>query len=72
MSCKDSYGRLRVAAAVGVTSDTMERVQALVDSSVDAVIVDTAHGHSKGVIDLVKKVKDAFPQIDIVLSIFLN
>ena len=66
MSCKDSYGRLRVAAAVGVTADTMKRVQALVDASVDAVIVDTAHGHSKGVIDVVKKVKDNFPQIDIV------
>ena len=66
MSCKDNYGRLRVAAAVGVTSDTMERVQALVDASVDAVIVDTAHGHSKGVIDLVKKVKDSFQEIDIV------
>ena len=66
MSCKDNYGRLRVAAAVGVTSDTIERVQALVDAGVDAVIVDTAHGHSKGVIDLVKKVKDAFSQIDIV------
>ena len=66
MSCKDNYGRLRVAAAVGVTSDTIERVQALVDAGVDAVIVDTAHGHSKGVIDLVKKVKNAFLQIDIV------
>lgn len=66
MSCKDSYGRLRVAAAVGVTHDTMDRVQALVDAGADAVIVDTAHGHSKGVIDVVKKVKDNFPQIDIV------
>ncbi|MBM55768.1 MAG: IMP dehydrogenase [Euryarchaeota archaeon] len=66
MSCKDSFGRLRVAAAVGVTSDTMERVQALVDAGVDAVIVDTAHGHSKGVIDVVGKVKIAFPDIDIV------
>ena len=66
MSCKDDYGRLRVAAAVGVTSDTMERVQALVYASVDAVIVDTAHGHSKGVIDLVKKVKLGFPEIDVV------
>ncbi len=66
MSCKDGFGRLRVAAAVGVTSDTMERVQALVDASVDAVIIDTAHGHSKGVIDVVKKVKDGFPEIDVV------
>lgn len=59
-SCKDSYGRLRVAAAVGVTEDTIERVTALVDAGVDAVVVDTAHGHSKGVIDTVKKVKDNF------------
>ena len=66
MSCKDNYGRLRVAAAVGVTADTMERVQALVDAGVHAVIVDTAHGHSKGVIDVVRNVKDNFPQIDIV------
>ena len=66
LSCKDNYGRLRVAAAVGVTADTMGRVQALVDAGVDAVIVDTAHGHSKGVIDVVRNVKDNFPQIDIV------
>ena len=66
MSCKDSYGRLRVAAAVGVTSDTMDRVRALVDASVDAIIVDTAHGHSKGVIELVKKIKDSYQEIDIV------
>ena len=58
--------RLRVAAAVGVTADTMERVQALVDAGVDTVIVDTAHGHSKGVIEVVRNVKDNFPQIDIV------
>ncbi|MBM71674.1 MAG: IMP dehydrogenase [Crocinitomicaceae bacterium] len=66
MSCKDSYGRLRVAAAVGVTSDTMDRVRALVDASVDAIIVDTAHGHSKSVIELVKKIKDSYQKIDIV------
>jgi IMP dehydrogenase len=66
LSCKDGFGRLRVAAAVGVTADTSERMQALVDASVDAIIVDTAHGHSKGVIDLVKRVKKEFPQIDIV------
>ena len=59
-SCKDSYGRLRVAAAVGVTEDTNERVTALVDAGVDAVVVDTAHGHSKGVIDTVKKLKENF------------
>ncbi len=65
-SCKDQYGRLRVAAAVGVTSDTHERVSALVDAGVDAVIVDTAHGHSRGVIDTVRDVKKSFDSIDIV------
>jgi len=64
-SCKDKYGRLRVAAAVGVTADVSERVQALVDAGVDAIIVDTAHGHSKGVIDTVKKLKSEF-EVDIV------
>ena len=65
-SCKDGFGQLRVAAAVGVTSDTMERIKALVDAGVDAVIVDTAHGHSKGVIDVVKEVKKRFPGVDVV------
>lgn len=66
MSCKDGYGRLRVAAAVGVTHDTMDRVQALVEAGVDAVIVDTAHGHSAGVINVVKQVKERFSEVDIV------
>jgi IMP dehydrogenase len=65
-SCKDQFGRLRVAAAVGVTGDTHERVAALVAAGVDAVIVDTAHGHSRGVIDTVRAVKKAFRTIDIV------
>ena len=65
-SCKDEFGRLRVAAAVGVTADTHERVTALVEAGVDAVIVDTAHGHSRGGLDTVKSVKDAFPSIDVV------
>lgn len=65
-SCKDQFGRLRVAAAVGVTGDTHERVAALVEAGVDAVIVDTAHGHSRGVIDTVRAVKKAFRTIDIV------
>ena len=65
-SCKDRFGRLRVAAAVGVTGDTHERVAALVAAGVDAVIVDTAHGHSRGVIDTVRAVKKAFRTIDIV------
>ena len=65
-ACKDSYGRLRVAAAVGVTTDTIDRVSALVKAGVDAVIVDTAHGHSKGVIDTVAKVKLKFPDVDVI------
>ena len=65
-ACKDNYGRLRVAAAVGVTSDTIDRVSALVKAGVDAIIVDTAHGHSKGVIDTVSKIKQSFPELDVV------
>ena len=65
-ACKDNYGRLRVAAAVGVTSDTIDRVSALVKAGVDAIIVDTAHGHSKGVIDTVTKVKQTFAELDVV------
>lgn len=65
---KDKLGRLRVAAAVGVTADTIERAQALVNAGVDAIIIDTAHGHSKGVIDMLKKVKKQFPQTDIVVG----
>ncbi len=65
-ACKDQRGRLRVAAAVGVTSNTMERVEALVLAGVDAIVVDTAHGHSKGVMDMVTHIKKAFPDTDIV------
>jgi IMP dehydrogenase len=60
-ACKDEFGRLRVAAAVGVTADVMDRVDALYKSGVDAIIIDTAHGHSKGVIETLKKVKAAYP-----------
>ena len=68
-SCKDAFGRLRVAAAVGVTADTMERVAALVQANVDAVIIDTAHGHSQGVLDTLKMVKAEFgKKIDIVVG----
>ena len=67
-SCKDERGRLRVAAAVGIAGDTMDRVGALVDAGVDAVIIDTAHGHSQGVLDMTKKVKNHFPQIDLVVG----
>lgn len=65
-ACKDEQGRLRVGAAVGVTADTLKRVQALAEASVDFVIVDTAHGHSEGVIQMVKTVKTNFPQLSVI------
>ena len=65
-ACKDSYGRLVVGAAVGVTRDMMERVQALVDVGVDAITVDTAHGHSRGVLDAVRSIKSAFPDLQVI------
>jgi IMP dehydrogenase len=65
-ACKDSMGRLIVGAAVGVTADTMERVAALVKVGVDVIAIDTAHGHSKGVIDEVRKVKTAYPNLQII------
>ncbi len=65
-SSKDKWGRLRVAAAVGVTDDTIDRTEALVNAGVDAVIIDTAHGHSYGVIEMLRKVKAAFPSIDVI------
>ncbi|MCK4664074.1 MAG: IMP dehydrogenase [Bacteroidales bacterium] len=65
-ACKDSKGRLRVAAAVGVTTDTMERIEALVMAKVDAIAIDTAHGHSKGVINTLKEAKKLFPSIDFI------
>ncbi len=68
MACKDSMGRLRVAAGVGVTSDTFERMQALVEAGVDAIVIDTAHGHSQGVIDTLKEAKRRFPNIDFVVG----
>jgi IMP dehydrogenase len=67
-ACKDERGRLRVAAAVGVTSDLIERVQALVDNGVDAIVIDTAHGHSKGVMDAAILFKKHFPGIDLVVG----
>ena len=70
-ACKDQYGRLRVAAAVGVTDDVLERVEALSNASVDAIIIDTAHGHTKGVVEVLKKVKSAFPNLDIVVGLSL-
>ena len=68
MACKDEKGRLRVAAGVGVTADTMERAQALVAAGADAIVIDTAHGHSRGVIEKLREVKAAFPQVDIVVG----
>ena len=67
-ACKDSKGRLRVAAGVGVTSDTFDRIQALVDANVDAIVIDTAHGHSKGVIEMVKRVKASYPDLEVVVG----
>lgn len=67
-SCKDALGRLRVAAAVGITADMLQRVDALVNVGVDAITIDTAHGHSKGVIDAVKRVRKAYPTLDIVVG----
>lgn len=67
-SCKDALGRLRVAAAVGVTHDTMERVTALVEAGVDAIVIDTAHGHTKGVVEQLKNVKAKFPKLEVVVG----
>ncbi len=68
MACKDEKGRLRVAAGVGVTSDTLERMQALVNAGADAIVIDTAHGHSKGVVEKLREAKAAFKDIDIVVG----
>ena len=68
MACKDEKGRLRVAAGVGVTADTMERAEALVAAGVDAIVIDTAHGHSAGVIGKLRDVKSAFPNLDVVVG----
>ncbi len=65
---KDSYGRLRVAAALGVTHDVVNRAEALVNAGVDAVVIDTAHGHTKGVVDALKAVKLKFPELDVVVG----
>lgn len=65
---KDDFGRLRVAAAVGVTPDVLDRVTLLVAANVDAIVIDTAHGHTQGVVDALKKVKGQFPQLDVVVG----
>ncbi|ERI61221.1 inosine-5'-monophosphate dehydrogenase [Capnocytophaga sp. oral taxon 863 str. F0517] len=68
VSNKDNIGRLRVAAALGVTVDAVERAEALVHAGVDAVVIDTAHGHTRGVVSVLKKVKERFPQLDVVVG----
>ena len=65
---KDSYGRLRVAAAIGVTADSLERASALVKAGVDAIIIDTAHGHTRGVVEVLKRVKAKFPDLEVVVG----
>ncbi|WP_439881402.1 IMP dehydrogenase [Pontibacter sp. MBLB2868] len=65
-ACKDEFGRLRVGAAVGVTPDVLDRVKALVDAGVDVISVDTAHGHSRGVLDAVRMIKDKFPELELI------
>ncbi|WP_124981043.1 IMP dehydrogenase [Nonlabens xiamenensis] len=65
---KDTYGRLRVAAAIGVTGDAVERAGALVEAGVDAVVIDTAHGHTKGVVDVLKEVKKNYPDLEVVVG----
>lgn len=67
-ACKDSLGRLRVAAGVGVTGDSMDRVDALVEAGVDAIVIDTAHGHTRGVVGVLEAVKAKYPQIDVVVG----
>jgi len=67
-ACKDSKGRLRVAAGVGVTGDSNLRIKALVDAGVDAIVIDTAHGHSKFVVDMLRKVKKIYPTLDVVVG----
>ena len=68
ISNKDSFGRLRVAAALGVTADAVDRAEALVKSGVDAVIIDTAHGHTKGVVSILKSIKEKFPELEVVVG----
>ncbi len=68
MACKDSKGRLRVAGGVGVTNDSMKRIEALVEAGVDAIVIDTAHGHSRSVVQKLKEAKAAFSNIDVVVG----
>ena len=68
MANKDAFGRLRVAAAIGVTADAVERTEALVNAGVDAVVIDTAHGHTKGVVSVLKDIKAKFPNLDVIVG----
>jgi IMP dehydrogenase len=65
-SCKDDKGRLRVAGAVGIAANTLERVEALVNASADAIVIDTAHGHTQSVLDILRDIKKSYPQIDVI------
>ena len=67
-ACKDSFGRLRVAAAIGVTSDSLDRARALRDAGVDALVIDTAHGHSRGVLEMLRAVKAEVPDVDVIVG----
>ena len=67
-ACKDQYGRLRVAAAIGISSDSLERLHILYKASIDAIVIDTAHGHSKGVVNFVKEAKKIYPDLDVVVG----
>ena len=69
-ACKDSLGRLRCGAAVGIARDTRERAEALVHAHVDVLVVDTAHGHSQGVLDMVKTLRRAFPDVDSINNVW--
>ena len=67
-ACKDKFGRLRVAAAVGITNDVLDRISSLIEANVDAIVIDTAHGHSKNVIDVLKSVKAKYSNIDVIVG----
>jgi IMP dehydrogenase len=67
-ACKDNFGRLRVAAAIGVTGDSLDRARALRDAGVDALVIDTAHGHSRGVLEMLRAVKAEVPDVDVIVG----
>ena len=67
-ACKDKIGRLRVAAAIGITSDTLDRAHALVEAGVDALVIDTAHGHSRGVLEMLRTVKKDLPNVEVIVG----